>query len=861
MSESDWEDVATGNDDGWEDVGSSTIPIAASPSRYSGPTAWLDENIITPMGQVGQGATFNFADEMSAGIGALANIGIDKASSAIGYPTDLTQGATLGQAYDDYLAQIRGQDKAYQTEHPVASVLENVAGGFINPVNKLIPKGMLSPLPGVAPALKNTAKVAGLGGVFGAGYGFGGGEGLSDRLLGSAIGAGTGFLTGGALQGLIQGGQGAYGALKNLIGPQTSQGALSSVGQSLSNFVGLPEITSGIKALSKDPLGAMRTSAEVLKKPQLAILEQNLGGSGPKSLEYAAQKAQRSGAEQFILDAVSPAKNVLEENSGKIAQDIIAATKAADKKVVSDLYDLIPAGTEAKLGGLKIAAQDLKATYFGPGGGKFPARLKDAFDFIVSPKNKGHLTINELKNARSELIDISKVAYKAGNNQEGAMASQLADAVKNTIGNAPAGAKEWTAANKAAAEYFTKYQGTAQQTAPLKDIAKILPSKVYNKIMSSPEAAQQFKTIVNGQPKAIQSIKDQIASDLSTMTDAQRATFISNNESQLKTLLGSDFDYLDSIRKSIRSRIDTQKLANATAGPNTALKLSGVVERALTGKNAPKQGFWNDLVKVVGAGASGAAIFANPLVAIPAALTGVGVKALRDRSGRLVQNALYDALDRPTVLKQALTLANAPKPPAQASSAARATLATTAAESQFRSKPEYKSDSDFISQAMDRAEAKVKTTLKAPEVLSAKRIEPDNYQQVAKSLVPAVTKQESAGNPKAVSPKGATGLMQLMPGTAREVAQKLGIKNPDLKDPETNVKLGTEYLAQMLKLFKGDVKLALAAYNAGPDRVQKWQSKYGSTWSMIEKEIRKRAPKHETLNYVSKILNNFETKA
>jgi len=142
----------------------------------SSPTAWLDKNVLAAGGQAGQGALFNFADEASAGVGALANKGIDSISSALGYPTNLTQGATLGQAYDDYLSQIRAQDKSYQTEHPVASVAENLAGGFINPANKLIPTGLFSSAKGIAPTLGNIAKGAGIGGVFGAGYGFGGGR-------------------------------------------------------------------------------------------------------------------------------------------------------------------------------------------------------------------------------------------------------------------------------------------------------------------------------------------------------------------------------------------------------------------------------------------------------------------------------------------------------------------------------------------------------------------------------------------------------------------------------------------------------------------------------------------------------------
>ncbi|MGP4844028.1 lytic transglycosylase domain-containing protein [Marinobacter sp. 1Y8] len=84
------------------------------------------------------------------------------------------------------------------------------------------------------------------------------------------------------------------------------------------------------------------------------------------------------------------------------------------------------------------------------------------------------------------------------------------------------------------------------------------------------------------------------------------------------------------------------------------------------------------------------------------------------------------------------------------------------------------------------------------------------------ALVRAVIHAESAFNPSALSPKGAQGLMQLMPATAME----LGVKNAMMATD--NIRGGVNYLALMLKRFNGDISLAAAAYNAGPGAVSKY---------------------------------------
>jgi soluble lytic murein transglycosylase len=120
-------------------------------------------------------------------------------------------------------------------------------------------------------------------------------------------------------------------------------------------------------------------------------------------------------------------------------------------------------------------------------------------------------------------------------------------------------------------------------------------------------------------------------------------------------------------------------------------------------------------------------------------------------------------------------------------------------------------------------------------------------------LLMAVARRESAFNPHARSHAGALGLMQLMPGTARDMARKSGInlKNTEaVLDPAINIELGSRYLASLMERYGDNRILALAAYNAGPHRVDRWLDESHTPFDVFVESI----PFYETREYVQAVL-------
>ena len=144
------------------------------------------------------------------------------------------------------------------------------------------------------------------------------------------------------------------------------------------------------------------------------------------------------------------------------------------------------------------------------------------------------------------------------------------------------------------------------------------------------------------------------------------------------------------------------------------------------------------------------------------------------------------------------------------------------------------------------------------------RINIPEHEEVEEALVLAIIRQESSFNPKAVSPVGAHGMMQIMPSLAQKISgdTKYAFKKERLlTDKDYNIKLGIKHLEQLLKTYKGYYIPVIAAYNAGEPAVNRWRKLRGDIWQSDDDDKIidwiEFIPYEETRNYVQRVLENL----
>lgn len=141
-------------------------------------------------------------------------------------------------------------------------------------------------------------------------------------------------------------------------------------------------------------------------------------------------------------------------------------------------------------------------------------------------------------------------------------------------------------------------------------------------------------------------------------------------------------------------------------------------------------------------------------------------------------------------------------------------------------------------------------------------VKPSSDSPLPPELALAISRQESEFNPRAVSSADARGLMQLLPSTASKVAANIGVPYSlnKLFDPVYNMRLGSQYLANLISGFGGNNILAISGYNAGPGRSRQWVDRFGHPGADLDSTLTflELIPFSETRNYVQRVLENAQ---
>ena len=199
------------------------------------------------------------------------------------------------------------------------------------------------------------------------------------------------------------------------------------------------------------------------------------------------------------------------------------------------------------------------------------------------------------------------------------------------------------------------------------------------------------------------------------------------------------------------------------------------------------------------------------------------------------------------------SLSSPPEPSASPTAVAATSPASIApsASPPARSEDQRDEDALAVAQILERFSVR-HTALPERERRRLARVivEEARTRDLAPDLVMAVIEVESAGYHLAESHVGALGLMQLLPPTGKELAERLGIgwKGPEtLFDPVVNVRLGTAYLRELADRYDGDVNTALAAYNWGPGRIDRRLARGASVPRLYVEQVRRAADRYAAI--------------
>jgi hypothetical protein len=815
MSESDWEDVSTGGSD-WEDVDQSAIVNAIAQPR-----TWGD--VATNTGKELLKST--------SGVGELASIALQPGQWAMSKLAPMLSGL-VGASPEVQAAATEG----FKTPIQQMEDLRAANIGDADYTNAGLGEKMISQGVGALPYTV-------LGGPTGLGA-----SALSTMLSGAAgplaeeagLPAWTGQVAGGLIPSVPGAAKGAFNLAKSLGSEGTAAKMLVEAGA---------DDILKMQAVADDPFQATRTLAEETQNPLIASLQNNLKNESPlANAAIVNNEIARRGTADKLLAALSSEAPKLSETGGTELRQVIQKNADEAFKSASGLYDDVNKQGLVPVSELKDKIVSTIADEFQAGGA--PKSLQNIAGEIstAAASNEGK-PFSYIKNLRERTQKAWVTAKNKGDLKTARVASQLVDHIDESIGGA-AGKVEGalTSADVNAYKEANKAYAKASDTfrsGKIGDTLETMKSKQYTQ-----KGSEVLNKYFDGTPEGTRQLLKALP-DTKEATEIARGAIrdnlidtVKNNDGviapeKFRTWVRNNKEALTAKDANGRALFDEEHIKNIEAvakdlgfvGGSSETSVRGLALRGSKAQPTTAQ-------SLLTAGSD----FLKDLKRIP----GVGGLARMRKEGinRVLTKALIEDKEFAKTLVQKATKSNVDK----ATRLLRTMpIAGVVAGDNLNQEP--KKDSDFVDEAISRAEAAQAPDINSPvdEVplnvaLNTKIPEPkvqmasliDNAMTKAESkmapkvdldkpldpLVEAVIKQESGGNPNAESEVGAKGLMQLMDKTGAELAKKANVKyNP--KDPEQNKMLGSMYLKELLEKYDGDAELALTAYHSGPGRVDK----------------------------------------
>jgi soluble lytic murein transglycosylase-like protein len=735
------------------------------------------------------------------------------------------------------------------------------------------------------------AGVGAIGGPVGSAVGAGIGDvaftSLVDALTGKAptsleekayqAGYGTGGAAGGEfaarrLPSVIEASQRGTKALERKVtesvGPQTYEGALAELGKQKTIKEAYPEaiLAQRIKEMKKTPI-QVQTSAELYPTGPGAMIEKAIAGQAEFQLPY---NKLRSSAEEIgskkLLESMLPSKAVLEAPEtlgayelGEVKREALVKGDQNLQATIESLYAPIDKKySVTKWGPAKTNITKAIETY--AGGDKY---VTGEFKTLIEDiRGKKEFTVGNMQVLRSKALSFERGFKDVGDRGLAKVANTVAEQLRNMIEKTPTGAKDWKAANAAAAPLLK-----LRNEGPLGGVLlerNLTSEKLLNKVAASKSSVKQYKELIQDEPSGVAALQTYFVNELIAQTPAARAAYIKQKKGALQEAFGGDFETLDALQQQQKRYAQFARLSTPLRGSQTAplAELSPKIGALVSNKapQSPGQLTTTGVAKGLAGALVGHTIFPGGVGEILGYQLAQKLGSPFERSSRLQKQALYDIATNPEKAIKAQQLARAlegKEAPAFTSPVATSQLQqalTGATGAGVLSLPRTESvynpsqKEELLLQDVERllretpsGDPLEKTSAPVKQNISALISEQPLFIQ-------AMIQTESSNDPKAESKKKAYGLMQLMPGTAEE----LGV---DPKDPTQNIEGGTRYINQMIKQF-GDTKLALAAYNWGPGNLQKAIAKtkkegLSPTWDNI---LQTTYVPTETRKYVTKVI-------